>query len=85
MCLCVVLLRIKTWFAHVHEKLGHLSEEMGSLNLMFAVGTTNAHQFMSVWALRMWISRPYSMVLATRHDVSPRAFTQIAEQRIIIA
>lgn len=66
---------------HVHGKLGHLSEEKDSLNLTFALGMTSACQFMSVRALRMWISRSYSMTLATRHDIS---FTQIAEQRKII-
>lgn len=69
----------------VHGKLGHLSEEKGSLNLRFALGMASACQFMSVWPLRMWISRPYSMILATRRDVSPHAFTQIAEESKIIA
>jgi len=83
--LAVVLLRTKTWFAYVHGERRHLSEEKCSLNLTFALGMASACQFMSVWALRMWISRTYSMILATRHDVSPHAFTQIAEQRKIIA
>lgn len=51
--LIFVLLSIETWFAHVHGKLGHLSEEKGSLNLTFAPGMASACQFMSVWALRM--------------------------------
>lgn len=67
------------------EKTGALLWEKGSLNLTCALGMASACQFMSVWARRTWISRPCSMILASRHDVSPNAFSQIAEQRKIIA
>lgn len=64
---------------------GALLWAKGSLNLTAALGMASACQFMSVWAGRTWISRPYSMMLASRHDVSPHPFSQIAEQRKIIA
>lgn len=66
-------------------KTGALLWGKGSLNLTCALGMASACQFTSVWAWRTWISRPYSTILASRHDVSPHPFPQIAEQRKIIA
>lgn len=66
-------------------KTGALLWAKGSLKLTWALGMASACQLLSVWPHRTWISRPSSTILAGRHDVSPHPFSQIAEQRKIIA